>query len=209
MTAPVLEEVVAGRAPDVLPLTVDQYHRMIEQGILREGEPTELIDGILVRKDSSDRGGVPMSHGPRHALAIKRLERSLRPIEGQGCHLHPQLPITLGTTKEPEPDLAVVRGRPEDFLDHHPTPADIVVVVEVADTTLEYDRSTKQRIYAQSGIELYWIVNLPQGQVEVYQRPDAIAGRYGTRSDYGIGQMLQLTIGAFVVGVAVNDMLPP
>jgi len=209
MSTPVLGEVVAGRAPDVLPLTVQQYHQMIEQGILREGQPTELIDGILVRKDRSDQGGGPMSHGRRHALTIKRLERALRSVEAHGCHLHPQLPLTLATPQEPEPDLAVVRGSPEDFQDHHPAPADVVVVIEVVDSTLDYDRSTKQRLYAQAGIGVYWIVNLPGGQIEVYEQPDAVTAKYGNRTDCGAGQVLQLTIGATVVSVAVNDVLPP
>src|SRR5262245_18416961 len=100
----VLAEVVAGRAPAPLPLTVDQYHGMIAQGILREGDSAELIDGFLIRKDRSDRGGSPTSHGPLHALSVKRAERALRPAEGAGCHLHAQLPLTLGTTQEPEPD---------------------------------------------------------------------------------------------------------
>src|SRR5262245_50120911 len=102
MSAPVLEQVVAGRSPDVLPLTVDQYHRMIETGIIREGDPRELIDGIMVRKDRSDRGENPMAHGPRHALVLKRLERLLRGVEGFGWHLHIQLPVTLSAVQEPE-----------------------------------------------------------------------------------------------------------
>jgi Uma2 family endonuclease len=209
MNAPVLGEVVAGRAPDVLPLSVDQYHQMIKQGILREGHASELIDGILVGKDRSDQGGGPMSHGPRHSLAIKRLERLLRPVEDQGCHLHPQLPVTLGTTQEPGPDLAVVRGSPEDFLNHHPAPSDVVAVIEVADSTLEYDRSTKQRLYAQSGIGVYWIVNIPQGQVEVYEQPDLATGRYAARTDYRPGQVVRLVIGAAGLDIAVADILPP
>src|SRR5439155_22723834 len=122
MSSLLLEEVIAGRAPAVLPFTVDQYHRMIESGILREGEPTELIDGILVRKDRSDRGGTAMAHGPRHALTLKRAERLLRCVDPFGWHLHVQLPVTLSATQEPEPDLAVVKGRPEDYLERHPGP---------------------------------------------------------------------------------------
>ncbi|HEX5269581.1 MAG TPA: Uma2 family endonuclease [Gemmataceae bacterium] len=209
MSAPVLGEVVAGRAPDVLSLTVDQYHRMIEQGILREGAPTELIDGILVRKDRSDQGGDPMSHGPRHALTIKRLERLLRPVESQGRHLHVQLPITLAPTEEPEPDLAVVRGDPEDFRNRHPGPADVVAVIEVSDSTLEYDRTTKQRLYAQAGIAVYWVINLRDGQVEIYDQPDAAAGRYRARADHTPGRAVTLAVGAAPLNVAVNDILPP
>src|SRR5262249_19419902 len=101
MNVPLLEQVVAGRAPEVLPFTVDQYHQMTASGIWREGEPTELIDGILVRKDRSDRGENPMVHGPRHSLTLKRVERLLRPVEASGCHLHIQLPVTLAGIQEP------------------------------------------------------------------------------------------------------------
>ncbi len=167
MNAPLLEQVVAGRAPEVVPLTVEQYHRMLAEGILREGEPTELIDGILVRKDRSDRGGNPMAHGPRHALTLKRLDRLLRPAEACGYHLHLQLPVTLAGIQEPEPDVAVVRGSPEDYQGRHPGPQDIGAHIEVSDSTLDYDRTTKQRLDATAGIGLYWIINLPESQIEV------------------------------------------
>jgi Uma2 family endonuclease len=209
MSPSVLAEVVAGRAPDVLPLTVDQYHQMIEQGILREGEPTELIDGILVRKDRTDQGGTPMSHGPRHSLTIKRLERLLRPVEAHGHHLHSQRPVTLGPTQEPEPDLAVVRGGPEDFQSRHPGPTDVVLIIDLSDTSLEYDRTTKQRLYAQSGIPVYWFVNLVDAQVEVYEQADGAAGKYCVRTDNRMGQSVHLAAGPLAISAAVADILPP
>jgi Uma2 family endonuclease len=206
----VLQDVVAGRAPGLLPLTVDQYHRMIASGILREGEPTELIDGILVRKDRSDRGGNPISHGPRHSLTLKRLERLLRGVEGFGCHLHVQLPVTLGDVQEPEPDLSVVRGDPEDYEGRHPGPEDIVAVVEVSDSSLEYDRTTKQRLYAEAGIGLYWIVNLVDGQIEVCEQPLPKQGRYAKRTDCQPGETVRLTISKRRrIDLSVADVLPP
>jgi len=208
MNAPVLEEVLAGRAPGVLSLTVDQYHRMIELGILREGEATELIDGILVRKDRSDTGGNPMAHGPRHSLVLKRLLRQLQPVASHGYHLHPQLPVTLADMQEPEPDLAVVRGQAEDFLDRHPRSSDLLASIEVSDTTLDYDRTTKQRLYAQAGIVLYWIVNIPEGQIEVYERPIPAEGRYAVRKDFGRGQLVRLEIGNAAIEVPVDQVIP-
>jgi Uma2 family endonuclease len=196
MSSSVLEQVVAGRSPGVVPLTVEQYHRMIELGILREGEPTELIDGILVRKDRADRGGNPMAHGPRHALTLKLAGRLLRPVEDWGYHLHSQLPVTLAVFQEPEPDLAVVRGRPEDYMSHHPLPADIRAIMEVSDSTLDYDRTTKQRLYATAGIAVYWIVNLVDGRVEVYEEPIPTEGRYAGHTDYAPGQVLPFVISA-------------
>ena len=210
MSSLLLEQVVAGRAPAVLPLTVDQYHRMIASGILKEGEPTELIDGILVRKDRSDRGGTPMAHGPRHALTVKRTDRLLRSVETFGWHLHVQLPVTLSAIQEPEPDLAIVKGRAEDYLARHPGPDQIGLLVEVSDSTLEYDRTTKQRLYAVAGIILYWIINLVERQVEVYEQPLAAEGRYGLRTDFRPGQSVHFLVAPQQrIELAVNDILPP
>jgi len=194
MSDSVLEQVVAGRAPEVLPLTVDQYHSMIAAGILREGQPTELIDGVLVRRDRSDRGGDSMAHGPRHSLTLKRTERQLRAVEAYGFHLHVQLPVTLGAIQEPEPDVSVVRGKAEDYLERHPGQADILALVEVSDSTLEYDRTTKQRLFAAAGIGTYLIVNLPDERIEVYQQPLVSEGRYAARTDYVAGQTLRLVL---------------
>ncbi len=210
MSVTVLEQVVAGRSPGVVPLTIDQYHRMIELAILREGEPTELIDGILVRKDRSDSGGSPMAHGPRHALSVKRLERMLRPVEDWGYHLHVQLPVTLATIQEPEPDLAVVGGRPEDYQARHPGPGDILALMEVSDSTLDYDRTTKQRVYAAAGIRQYWIVNLPDHCLEVYEQPVPAEGRYAAKMDYQSGQVLRLVVSPTQqLEVPVSQVLPP
>ena len=110
MDVSVLEQVVATHVPMVQRLNVPQFHRMLEQGILREGEPVELIDGLLIRKDRSDRGGDPMVHGPLHAFVITRLQRLGLRLGGLGCHLRCQLPVTLSDLLEPEPDAAIVRG---------------------------------------------------------------------------------------------------
>lgn len=210
MSIALLEEVVAGRAPSVLPITVDQYHQMIGLGILREGAPVELIDGVLVYKNRSDRGGSAMAHGPRHALGLKRLERFLRGVEAWGFHLHLQLPVTLDTLQELEPDLAVVRGRPEDYLSHHPRPEDVLAIMEVADTTLDYDRTTKQRLYAAARLAVYWIVNLVDNRVEVYEGPLQGEGIYPMRTDCAPPQTVRLTISATqsIEGL-VSDILPP
>ena len=85
---------------------------------------------------------------------MQRLQRPFRKVEDWGYHLHSQLPVTLGATQEPEPDLAIVRGRPEDYVDHHPQAADIVAIMEVADSSLAYDRTTKLAIYAGAGARI-------------------------------------------------------
>ena len=209
MSLPLLEQVVAGRTPSLLTLTVEQYHQMIARGILREGDASELIDGILVRKDRSDRGGNPMAHGPRHALTLKRLHRQLRPVENLHCHLHVQLPVTLSAVQEPEPDLSVVRGREEDYAQHHPRPADVLAVMEVSDSTLDYDRTTKQRLFAAAVLTPYWIINLPEERIEVYEEPISSEGRYGHRTDYQRGQVVPLTVQGVTLEIAVAQVLPP
>src|SRR5438876_9760079 len=80
-TMNILEHIAAGQGPGIVPLSVEQYHKMISNGILREGDSIELIDGILIRKDRADKGGDPMSHGPRHAFCAKRLQRPFRKVE--------------------------------------------------------------------------------------------------------------------------------
>jgi Uma2 family endonuclease len=210
MSTSLLEQVVGGCAPGLISLTIDQYHQMIDAGILREGEPIELIDGFLVRKDRSDRGKTPLGHGPRHSLALKWAERKLRLVEAQGWHIRVQLPVTLSSLQEPEPDLAVVKGRPEDYVQHHPAPGHIRLLIEVSDTSLTFDRTTKQRIYAAADIALYWIINLAEGQVEVYREPLPGEGRYAVRTDFRPGQSVQLELAANqLLDLAVADLLPP
>jgi Uma2 family endonuclease len=205
----ILQQIVAGQAPPIVPLSVEQYHRMISNGILCEGDSIELIDGILVRKDRADKGGDPMSHGPRHAFSVKRLQRSFRGVEGRGYHLHSQLPVTLGGIQEPEPDLALVPGREEDYGRRHPGPADISAIMEVSDSSLTLDRTTKQRLYGGAAIPIYWIVNLVENQIEVYEDPQPDQGKYARRTDSRPGQNVTLALGTELnVEVAVSEVLP-
>lgn len=204
----ILEQLAARQPPMIVPLSVEQYHGMLAKGILREGEAIELIDGMLVRKDRADRGGDPMAHGPRHAMSVKRLQRSLRVVENHGYHLHCQLPVTLANIQEPEPDLVVVRGREEDYEHAHPGPTVIAAIMEVSDSSLGFDRTTKQELYATVAIPVYWIVNLVDQQIEVYQNPEPAQGRYGQRMDYRAGQTVSLDLGSgVVVEVAVTAVL--
>lgn len=179
MSITLFDEVRSGTAPPLVPITVDQLHQMIRNGILQDGDPIELIDGLLVRKDRSARGENLMTYNPRHALLVSRLQRLLTlSCESAGLYLRIQLPVTLGNISAPEPDLAVVRGTEEDYTDHHPGPADLPLVIEVADSSVGTDRSTKQRLYATAGVTQYWLVNLPESQVEVYEQPDSASGKY-------------------------------
>ena len=189
MSTTLLDELSGGTAPPLVPITVEQFQQMILNGIFQDGDPIELIDGLLVRKDRSARGEHLMTHNPRHALLVSRLQRFLMSAcEAAGCYLRIQIPVVLGSINAPEPDVAVVRGTEEDYADRHPGPADLELMIEVADSSLGTDRSTKQRLYATAGVPQYWLVNLPESQLEVYEQPDAATGKYARKTIHAAGQ---------------------
>ncbi len=190
----------------VVPLSVEQYHSMREAGILDEDQPVELIDGLLVYKD---RGGNSMPVSPLHAFVTQRLA-SLEPaLERQGCHMRVENPMTLPPSHEPEPDGAVVQGRPEDYLACHPGARDVSCVIEVSDSSLKSDRTTKQGIYASAEIAQFIIVNLAEGRVEVYEEPNAAEKCYGVVRILHQGETIALrTSGDRSLEVSVADWLP-
>ncbi len=143
-------------------LSIDQYHRMIETGILTENDPAEFLEGCLVSKTPKN---------PRHRLATQLLREIIARLLVAGWFVDAQEPITTADS-EPEPNLVVVRGNRRDYTERHPGPKDIALIVEVSDSTLAHDRSIKKRLYARAGIPTYWIVNLVENQVEIYTSPD-------------------------------------
>jgi Uma2 family endonuclease len=189
----------------VVPLSVEQYHGMREAGILSEDEPVELIDGLLVYKD---RGGV-MPVSPLHSFVTHRMASLAPALAEQGCHLRLENPITLPPSHEPEPDGAVVQGLPEDYLQRHPGPADVVCAIEVADSSLRGDRTTKQGIYAGAGIGQFIIVNLVDGRIEVYEEPNTAEKCYRLVRVLHRGETISLHLpGGKTLDVPVTDWLP-
>jgi Uma2 family endonuclease len=140
--------------------TRDEYYRMADSGILRPDDRVELIDGEILT--------MAPQKSP-HATAMQLAYEALREAFGDGFHVRPQLPLALDETNEPEPDLAVVAGSPRDYAEDHPSTA--VLVVEVAETSLGFDRGVKKALYARFGIPEYWIVDLIERLVEVYRSP--------------------------------------
>jgi len=184
------------RPRDLARITVDQYESMLTQGVLSSGAPVELLDGLLMRKDRAARGEDPMTVGTLHRIAIERLQ-DLRPrFTRYGCRLAVQLPIRLPDWSEPEPDGAVVRGRPEEQADRHPGPDDVLAVLEVSDSSLARDRTVKARIYAVAGIRQYIVVNVADRQVEVHTEPVPSEGRYARRSIRRSRQIVAILVGA-------------
>ncbi len=179
----------------LLRLTVAQYHEMLAQGILAEGEPCELLDGHLVRKDRSRAGEDPMTVGHQHALVVTKLA-ALGPRLGRlGCHIRTQQPITLAPHSEPEPDAAIVAGTPDDYADRHPRGSDVLCVIEVADSSLELDRTTKLAIYARAGIPVYLIVNLVERTFELHSQPIRRSSRYGDRTVAPVREAIEIPVG--------------
>lgn len=207
MTTSMLEAAAAGRT-EVLRLTVEQFHEMLESGIVAEGCPVELADGFLVRKDRQDAEGDGRVHGPRHKSAVAFLTRLVERIQSLGCWLQVQLPIALSATSEPEPDGAIVVGRPEDYLDRHAGPGDVLAVIEVAGRSLPYDRGPKQELYASAGIPVYVIVDLRNDRVEVHEQPASV--QYTRSVVHGPSETVRLALGPRgTLVVAVADLLPP
>jgi Uma2 family endonuclease len=116
--------------------TVDEYHRMVDAGILREDDRVELLDGEIVEM-------TPI--GPHHAGCVNRLNRLLIEALGRRGVVTPQNPFLLDERSEPQPDLCVAKPRPDDYASGHPRPADLLLVIEVSDSSLTYDRNRKAR----------------------------------------------------------------
>lgn len=176
--------------------SVAEYHRLIETGVLAEGEPIELLEGLLVRK---------VVRKPLPDAAVSLVEGALSELLPSGWFCRVQSAVTTADS-EPEPDVAVARGPRRRYLDAHPSGRDVALVVEVADSSLERDRVDKARIYAHAGIAQYWLVNLVDEVVEVRGQPGE-AG-YGVMATLRRGDTARATVGDEVVAVGVAELLP-
>ncbi len=190
-------------------IAVEEYHRMLDVGILKDCDPVELLDGMLVYKDRSARGEDPMSLGRRHVMAVNMLSDLNPAVRKHRCHLLAQAPITLAPNDEPEPDGAVVRGKLTDYPNDHPTAADVFAMIEVSDSSLQQDRTRKARLYATAGIPQYVIVNLVDDRIEVFTQPRVKLGKYAHVAHLKAGASLSLNCGPGKrVLVPVRDLLP-
>jgi Uma2 family endonuclease len=147
--------------PTPFRLTVPRYERMIEVGILDENDRVELIRGQLVAK---------MSIGDEHAACVKRLNRQLTISAGVRAIVGVQDPVRLADSV-PEPDVSLLQPRADFYASGSPTPADVFLIVEVADSSLDYDRNGKGPLYAENGIAEFWIANLIDRCLEVHRQP--------------------------------------
>lgn len=143
---------------------VEEYHRLAEVGILGEDDRVELIEGALLEMS-------PI--GSRHAGIVTKLHRLLERRVGDAAIVWEQNPIILGDGSEPQPDLVLLQPRADFYTGAHPRAADVLLVVEVADTSLTYDREVKLPLYARHGIPEAWLVDLRADRVELHQLPAA------------------------------------
>lgn len=209
MNSGLLQQVLAGEAPPLLPITVEQLHRMQAEGILAPDESIELIDGTLVRKDRSFASEGPMVHNPGHAGAVSHIYRVLdRRVEPHGCHARCQLPVTLDGENEPEPDVKVVDGEPEAYCQRHPTPSEVRLALEVSHSSLDYDRTIKLGLFARARIPRYWIVNLVDRQIEAFWSPQAGTAGYAEHAIYKSGDLLTLDLPDGVIQIPFDELLP-
>ena len=179
--------------------TRQEYDRLADAGILAPDERVELLEGEIVT--------MTPQHGP-HSASIGLAEAALRKAFGPAHWIRIQLPLIVDPDSEPEPDLAVVPGSPRDYVNEHPRTA--LLVIEIADSTLERDRSYKSPIYARAGISEYWIVNLIERCLEIYRDPIISPGQ---PARYQVSRKVAPTeivspLSAPHGSIAVTDLLP-
>lgn len=181
--------------------TLAEYHKMIDTGVLIDGEPYELLEGNLVHK---------MSRGSPHDAALQALLKRLLRMAPEGWDVRGQSAITLSGESEPEPDIAFVRGDENTYRNRHPGPSEIGLLVEVSASSLLIDREDKASIYAQNSIPVYWVVNVADKVIEVYTQPTGTgdAAAYAHRQDYGAGAAVPVVLDANTIGtVTVADVV--
>jgi hypothetical protein len=193
-------------AESLFPISLGVYHKMIEYGLLTEHDKVVLLDGMLVKK---------MTRYPPHVRATNRTFRAMSALLREGWDVRKEDPILLptpaaGRDSQPEPDVFVVRGGPDDLPDRHPGPADIALVVEVADSSLREDRKALAR-YAWAAIPVAWLVNLNARTIEVHTRPTGPTepAQYQDVTIYGEADEVPVVLDGREVGrIAARDVLP-
>lgn len=179
--------------------SVEQYHRLIEEGIFSEHDRVQLVEGRIVHK---------MTHNPRHDESVWRLQNWLVKALPEEWIVRVQSAITLSKS-EPEPDLVIARRRPAGYAKSHPTGKDIRLVIEVADSSLAVDSTLGARIFAADRIPEYWIVNLINRRIEIYSAPRAgTKPRYTVVREYLEDDIATLALAEGVtIAIAVREVL--
>jgi Uma2 family endonuclease len=194
------QPVTYGEAASMAQFSVGRYQRMVETGILTAEDKVELLENCVVLK---------MPRNPPHECTVQRMNRPLLKSLPTGWDLRIQSAVTLDDS-QPEPDFAVVRGHADNYELHHPRPADIGLLIEVADSSLLRDQQDKARIYARANIACYWIINLIDRRVEVYSQPSGPVSvpAHGSIQTVQSGDSIPLELdGSVIATLAVSDLL--
>lgn len=182
--------------PTTRRFTVSEYHRMAEAGILGEDDPVELIDGQIY---------VMSPIGSQHAACVRRLTRLFILAVRDQADVSVQNPILLAPDSEPEPDVALLTPRDDAYAARHPRPDEVMLIVEVSGSSLEFDQSTKLPLYAQAGIPEVWIAALQADQLHIYREPTASG--YAEHATCGRGDTLTVQALPDADPFAVEDVL--
>lgn len=191
------DDVLVQTAPETYRITVAEYHRMIEANAFNENARLELIKGVLVKMSPK---------GKRHAATTDHINKVFYKLLGERVIVRNQNPILFDDSTEPEPDIALLIPREKEYFDRLPTPADVLLIIEVSDTTLKYDRDIKSLLYAKSGIAHYIVLNVKTREITDMREPSAEGYRYlkTLRSDE------RFNLVAFPeVEITVSNLLPP
>ena len=186
----------APAAPTPHRFTRQEYHRLAESHLLAD-ERVELLDGVIITMSPQNSP---------HAATIHRLLFTLLPVVGDVAYIRVQAPIVLNDWSEPEPDIVICQPDPSDYAQHHPRADQVMVVIEVADSSLAYDQVQKAQAYAASGIPEYWIVNLADRTVAILTNPSIDNGQYQNEQIKGEDDTVFPPGGQ---AIAVSVILPP
>jgi Uma2 family endonuclease len=178
-------------------LSVEQYEKIVDSGVFTKRDRLQLVDGLLVEK---------VTQNPPHAVVDVLVKDALEAVMVPGWHIRPDKPVRLPPDGEPEPDHCIVRGKARDYLSGHPGAEDVGLLVEIADSNLEADRAMRG-VYGPRGIPVYWIVNIPESQLEVYSSPTSEG--YAVERVYKRGDEVPVVLDGEEVGrIKVSDILP-
>lgn len=177
--------------------TVGEYEQLVEKGVLDEDDRVELIRGEIVEM-------APV--GTRHISCVINLQALFHRLSPDIVTVSVQNPVRLPNDSEPQPDVALLKGPRSRYKEHRPSSEDVLLLVEVSDSTLGSDRYVKAPLYAEAGIPEVWVVNLDKGVIEVFSQP--AGGRYKRTSTVGRGETLAIALpGGLAESISVDEVL--
>ncbi|NNJ27470.1 Uma2 family endonuclease [Alienimonas chondri] len=203
-----LHEIAAGVAPPPPSLTTAEFERQCVTGAFPPDWNVELLDGMLILCDRRDEAGEINTVGPQHSYFTRRLDELLSPLAAAtGCCYRAQMGTSLPPDDAPQPDGLIAKGATADYRDRNPAAADVLLTIEVAQSSLEHDRTTKLQTYAQAGLSPYWILNVAARTLEVRTDPDPAAGSYRTLVTLTAADTATLPLPGGDVSLPLADLL--